>query len=124
MTDQLNSSNKKKILAETQLRIAHDNLEQRVQERTSELLTANDSLVEEIKEREKAESEVKVLSGLLPICSHCKKVRDDKGYWNSIDSYIAKHSEATPSHSICPDCAKKHYPDYDIYEEPEGPVEA
>jgi len=65
---------------------------------------------------EKAVKEVKNLSGLLPICSSCKKVRDDKGYWNQIESYIESHSEADFSHSICPECAKKLYPDLDIYD--------
>jgi len=59
-------------------------------------------------------SEVKQLSGLLPICASCKKIRDDKGYWNQIESYIKKHSEADFSHSICPDCARKLYPDLDL----------
>ena len=58
---------------------------------------------------------VKTLSGLLPICAHCKKIRDDKGYWNQIESYIKDHSEAEFSHSICQECAKKHYPDINIY---------
>jgi len=49
---------------------------------------------------------------MLPICSSCKKIRYDKGYWNQIDSYIRAHSEAEFSHSICPDCAKKLYPEY------------
>ncbi|MFO7886119.1 MAG: MASE3 domain-containing protein [Desulfobacteraceae bacterium] len=62
-------------------------------------------------------AEVKKLSGLLPICSHCKKIRDDKGYWSSIESYISQHSEAEFSHSICQECAKKYYPDIDIYDE-------
>jgi hypothetical protein len=53
---------------------------------------------------------VKVLSGLLPICASCNKIRDDKGYWNQIESYIKEHSEAEFSHSICPECAKKLYP--------------
>ena len=57
-------------------------------------------------------AEVKTLSGLLPICSNCKKIRDDKGYWNQIESYIAKHSEVDFSHSICPECAKKLYPEF------------
>ena len=56
-------------------------------------------------------SEVRQLSGLLPICSNCKKVRDDKGYWSQVDEYIAKHSEAKFSHSICPECIKNLYPD-------------
>jgi PAS domain S-box-containing protein len=70
-----------------------------------------------IKELEKALSEVKALSGLLPICSSCKKIRDDMGYWNQIESYIHKHSEAQFSHSICPECAKKLYPDIDLYKD-------
>lgn len=72
------------------------------------------------KEKEKVEealAKVKKLSGLLPICSHCKKIRDDKGYWNQIESYIHDHSEAEFSHSICRDCAKEHYPDLDIYDD-------
>lgn len=72
------------------------------------------------REKEKVEEallEVKKLSGLLPICSFCKKIRDDKGYWNQIESYIHEHSEATFSHGICQECAKKHYPDFDLYEE-------
>jgi hypothetical protein len=56
-------------------------------------------------------SQVKLLSGFLPICASCKKIRDDKGYWNQIESYIKKHSEVEFSHSICPECAKKLYPD-------------
>jgi hypothetical protein len=59
-------------------------------------------------------AEVKTLSGLLPICSHCKKIRDDKGYWNKIETYISNHSNAMFSHGICEECVKKHYPDFDI----------
>jgi CheY-like chemotaxis protein len=55
---------------------------------------------------------VKLLSGMLPICSSCKKVRDDRGYWNQIEVYIRDHSEAEFSHGICPECAKKLYPEY------------
>ena len=58
-----------------------------------------------------AMARVKVLSGLLPICSSCKKIRDDRGYWNQIESFVRKHSEAEFSHGICPDCAKKLYPE-------------
>lgn len=65
----------------------------------------------------KALAEVKKLSGLLPICSHCKKIRDDKGYWNQIEYYIHEHSEAEFSHSVCQECAKKYYPDIDIYDD-------
>jgi len=65
-----------------------------------------------IEQLQQALSEVKTLSGMLPICSSCKKVRDDKGYWNSIEAYIHKHSAAKLTHGICPDCRKKLYPEY------------
>lgn len=64
-----------------------------------------------IKELQKALSEIKQLSGLLPICSGCKKIRDDKGYWNQIEEYISDHSEAIFSHGLCPECLKRLYPD-------------
>jgi len=66
---------------------------------------------------QKALSEVKTLRGFLPICSHCKKIRDDKGYWNQIESYIRDRSDAEFSHGICPECAKKLYPDMDLYDD-------
>ncbi len=72
-----------------------------------------------ISDLQKALGEVKTLNGLLPICSYCKKIRDDKGYWNQIDAYIQDHSEAEFSHGICQECAKKYYPDLDIYDEDE-----
>jgi hypothetical protein len=60
--------------------------------------------------------QIKRLSSLLPICSNCKNVRDDRGYWNEIEAYFAEHSKAEFSHSICPECAKKLYPDLEIYD--------
>jgi hypothetical protein len=63
---------------------------------------------------QEAMSEVKQLSGLLPICASCKKIRDDKGYWNQIEAYIQKHSEAEFSHSTCNECVEKLYPDLKI----------
>jgi hypothetical protein len=59
-------------------------------------------------------AKVKMLSGMLPICSSCKKVRNDQGYWSQIESYISEHSEEECSHSICPECARKLYPGYDL----------
>lgn len=64
-----------------------------------------------IKELRTALDQVKTLHGLLPICSHCKRIRDDKGYWTLIEEYIGEHSEAEFTHSICPDCLKTHYPE-------------
>ena len=78
-------------------------------------ITLECQLLEEKKKLEKAIAEIKQLSGLLPICSSCKKIRDDKGYWTQIESYIHKHSDAEFSHGICPDCAKNLYGE--LYEE-------
>ena len=69
----------------------------------------------DLTEQKKAEEEIKILRGILPICSFCKKIRDDKGCWEQVDVYIYKHSQADISHSICPECAKEHYPDLDIH---------
>ena len=61
-------------------------------------------LAQRIKELEAALNQVNQLEGILPICSYCKKIRDDKDYWQQIESYIEDHSEALFTHSICPDC--------------------
>ena len=65
-----------------------------------------------IADLQQALEKVKLLSGMLPICASCKKIRDDRGYWNQIESYIRAHSEAEFSHSICPECLRKLYPDF------------
>ena len=67
-----------------------------------------EKLITELKD---AVNKIKTLRGLLPICSNCKKIRDDKGYWKQIESYISDHSEAEFTHGICPKCAKKFYPE-------------
>ena len=96
-------------------------LEKRVEQRTAELRKTNENLTREVAERKRAEQElekvvielqqaltqVKKLSGFLPICASCKKIRDDKGYWRQIEQYITEHSEALFSHGLCPECAKK-----------------
>tara|TARA_Y100000031_G_scaffold24862_1_gene26690 strand:+ start:282 stop:671 length:390 start_codon:yes stop_codon:yes gene_type:complete len=68
------------------------------------------------KELSDAINEVKALSGLLPICASCKKIRDDKGYWKKIEEYIQNHSEAKFSHGICPECMNKLYPSLKMLE--------
>lgn len=70
-----------------------------------------------INELRQALSEVKELQGLLPICSFCKKIRDDQGYWNHVDSYIVNHSNAELTHSICPECSQREYPELDLYDD-------
>jgi hypothetical protein len=65
-----------------------------------------------IRELQQALAEIKKLSGFLPICASCKRIRDDKGYWNQIEKYISEHSEAHFTHGICPECSRKLYPDF------------
>lgn len=65
----------------------------------------------------KALEEIKTLSGLLPICSSCKKIRDDKGYWNLIETYIETHSQASFSHGLCPECSERMYSGQDWYDD-------
>jgi len=63
-----------------------------------------------IEELQGALQQVKTLSGLLPICAHCKKIRDDRGYWTQIEAYIREHSQANFTHGICPDCSSTYFP--------------
>ena len=67
-------------------------------------------ILEDITALKNALDEVKTLRGFVPICSQCKNIRDDKGFWQQVEEYVQNHSEAQFSHSICPDCAKKLYP--------------
>jgi HAMP domain-containing protein len=99
-----------------------------IAKRTSEIATINQQLILEIANKEKFEEQqkqliqdlqealtkVKQLSGLLPICSCCKKIRDDQGYWKQIEVYIRDHSDAEFTHSLCEECAHKLYPEYGI----------
>jgi len=73
---------------------------------------AEDEREKLIVELQEALAEVRTLTGLLPICASCKKIRDDQGYWNQIEDYISRHSKATFSHGLCPECAKKLYPEF------------
>ncbi|NLI33584.1 MAG: sensor with HAMP domain protein, partial [Deltaproteobacteria bacterium] len=68
-----------------------------------------EALIEELRN---ALAQVKTLSGLLPICAACKRIRDDNGYWRQIEAYIGEHSEAEFSHGICPECARRLYPEH------------
>lgn len=72
---------------------------------------ANLALDQNIAKLIKAMSEIKMLQGILPFCSFCKKIRDNRGYWEKVDIYIHKHSGADISHGICPECLEQHYPE-------------
>jgi len=91
--------------------------------RREELIRTNESLEKRIQEREElirqlqdANSQIKTLSGIIPICMYCKGVRDDEGYWNQVEKFIAEHSTAQFSHGICPKCMKEKHPDIDLDE--------
>lgn len=88
-----------------ELASANIHLEEKVRERTKELQNKNHRLQTALEEN-------KILKGMLPICAKCKKIRDDKGYWNQLESYIGERSEAEFTHSLCPDCARELYPDF------------
>ena len=60
----------------------------------------------------RALAEIKTLQGIIPICSYCKKIRDDEGSWTQLEAYITMHTDAMLSHGMCSDCAKKMYPQY------------
>ncbi len=76
-----------------------------------ELKTARDTQKQLVADLKKALDEVKQLTGLIPICCACKKIRDDTGYWNQLEAYISMHTDADFTHSICPDCKTKLYPE-------------
>jgi len=89
--------------------------------RTGRLIVLHDVTARKVMERDQARlidelqtalAEVRTLSGLLPICANCKKIRDDSGYWHSVEAYVVSHSQAEFTHSICPECAQELYPEY------------
>lgn len=97
MDEDLAMSRRQTKAALKNLQEAHDHLEVRVCERTAELETALEK--------------VNVLTGLLPICCSCKKIRDDKGYWQQVEQFVSSHTGARFSHGLCPDCGAKMYQD-------------
>ena len=93
-----------------ELREARDTLEVRVQERTRDLQTAVEK--------------VQVLRGMLPICSSCKKIRDDKGYWQQVERFVERHTDARFTHGLCPECIARLYGDILLPETGPGPTES
>ncbi|MBI9104005.1 MAG: hypothetical protein JEY99_16430 [Spirochaetales bacterium] len=93
------------------LKEMNENLEFRVREKTVELVEKIEQI--EIKNRELNEAleQINSLRGIIPICSHCKNIRDDQGFWSKVEQYISANSEAVFSHSLCPDCLDELYPD-------------
>jgi hypothetical protein len=95
-------------LLQAELRLRNQELERL----NTQLLTTKANLEAANNELERALVDIKQLSGMLPICASCKKIRNDKGYWEGIEAYLRDHSEVEFSHGICPDCAERLYPDF------------
>ncbi len=89
----------------------------REHERTKAIVSALEMAEEEreklIESLSSALDDVKTLRGIVPICASCKRIRDDAGYWSQVEQYVSKHTEAQFSHGICPECAKRLYPEYE-----------
>jgi DNA-binding response OmpR family regulator len=106
------------LLARINTHLTLRNLQKSLQAEISQRREAEEALRQQTialqqrnQELQKALAQVKTLSGLLPICANCKKIRDDDGYWQQVEVYLHQHSNAEFSHSICPDCMRKLYPE-------------
>jgi uncharacterized membrane protein (DUF485 family) len=102
--------------------------------KNANLTTINQRILDEMKAREQAEgererliaelqkaiAEIKTLSGMLPICASCKKIRDDKGYWSRIETYISNHTDAVFTHGTCPECAEKAVKEIEEFKKTSG----
>lgn len=93
-----------RIAAELQKYYIEEDLKRKVVEKTYELEKINQDLLNAL-------AEIKTLRGIIPICSDCKKIRDDQGFWQQVESYVTKHTDVSFSHGICPECMKKYYED-------------
>jgi DNA-binding response OmpR family regulator len=76
-----------------------------------ELFRLRNRLAQQAAELREALAKVKTLSGFIPICAHCRKIRDDQGYWSQIEKYVLEHSDAQFSHGLCEECLKAYFPD-------------
>lgn len=85
----------------------------------AEMAEDRECLIDQLRD---ALKNIKRLKGLLPICMHCKQIRNDKGFWDTVEAYIAEHSEAEFTHGLCPKCAKEHYPELDLENSPFNPL--
>jgi DNA-binding response OmpR family regulator len=104
--------NREEVIVRVKAHLENSRLQRLLRERNLELERVNGELTRRQQQLEEALGNIKTLRGLIPICSYCKKIRDDKGFWERVESYLKKHSEASFSHSICPECLREHFPDF------------
>lgn len=100
------------VLARVQTHLALQSLRNDLEEANVQLADQVHELSALNHQLQEALDEVKTLSGLLPICANCKKIKDDQGYWHQVEVYVQKHSDAKFSHGFCPDCLQELYPEY------------
>jgi hypothetical protein len=103
-----------RISTELKKHYIEEELKRQVVEKTCELEKTNQEL-------KIAFDEIKTLRGIIPICSNCKKIRDDQGFWQQVESYVTEHTEASFSHGICPNCIEKLYGDLDLIKKERTP---
>jgi len=101
------------LIVGEKLMLSNDTILQKMGALNNEMVNLSRELRQKNRELEHANATIKTLTGILPICSFCKGIRDDKGYWAKLEEFISEATEVQFSHSICPDCMKKHYPDID-----------
>lgn len=89
--------------------LAKGTWEQRILIRSMRYAIERQKLLLELK---RANEQIETLSGIIPICSHCKSIRNDAGYWQAVEKYVTEHSKAQFSHGVCPDCMRKYYPEF------------
>jgi len=89
-----------------------NNIELRARIRVGQrMVEMKEKLAMQVQELRTALEHIKTLQGIIPICSFCKKIRDDQGYWSQVEAYLSRHSDARFSHGFCPDCMARHYPE-------------
>lgn len=106
--------NDKHLILGGHLMLTNEQILRKMTVMSNEMANMTRSLHRKNRELQEAHSKIKTLRGIVPICMHCKGIRDDKGYWNQLEKYITEHSDAQFSHGICDKCLKKHYPDFDL----------
>ena len=103
--------NREEVIVRVKAHLDNTRLQRALEERNLLLEALHRQMEQRQQQLEAALENIKTLRGLLPICSYCHKIRDDQGFWERVENYIQRHSDAEFTHGICPDCAVKYFPD-------------
>lgn len=99
------------VLIGSGAQVTHSDILAKMSKLENQLTSANRDLQKKVHELEQARQEIQILSGMLPICMHCKSIRDDAGYWTRVEQYLSDRADVVFSHGICEACLQKYYPD-------------